>query len=379
MLEPMQKYLVVALRLAWLIALIFSVALFVHYLDPANSGYCSGRSGCEAVRRSGFGYFFGQTWLNLPLIGVVAFSAALTLTFVSMPPRLSAWLLGGAAVLGGLAALGFVALQALVIGAYCWLCMVVDIAAIVAGVVGAMLLKYHQAEQRELLARWASAAVCGLLALAPVGLWQFKPSLPLPPGVEALYVPGKINVVEFADFECPYCRTMHRVFTRLNREYGDRVNFHQLHMPLPGHVHAMRAAAAAVCAENVGKGSEMKELLFTRSLDDDSPIKHAKTLNLDVVEFERCIDSAATAQRIERDKAIILNGGFRGLPTTFVGRQRIVGWRVYPAMKEAYEAAASGEDGRFEMPPWLFLGVLGAAAVGLGIAGRVRRNSLASP
>lgn len=378
MAHAIQKYLVALLRAFWLIALIFSVALFVHYLDPANSGFCSGRSGCEAVRRSEYSYLLGKTWLNLPLLGVVSFSAALTLTFVPMSTSLRARLLGVAATLGGAMALVFVILQAAVIGAFCWLCMVVDSAAIVAGGVGVWLFLRRNVEQREPLALWAGASLCVLLGLVPIGLWQLKPSLPIPPGVEKLYVAGKINVVEFADFECPYCRTMHAIFERLNKEYGDRVNFHQLHMPLPGHAHAMRAAAAAVCAENVGKGHEMADLLFTRTLNEEAPMKHAKALNLDLAEFERCMDSAKTLRRIEHDKEIILNGGFRGLPTTFVGQQRIVGWRVYPAMKEAYEAALASDGGRgLELPPWLFMSLVGALSVVIGVVGRARGNTLA--
>lgn len=373
-----QKYLVLALRSLWLIALVFSVALFVHYLDPANSGYCSGRSGCEAVRRSGYSYFLGQTWLNLPLFGVLSFSAGVTLSWVPLPRVPRAKLLGLGAALGGVLAIVFVVLQAAVIGAFCWLCMVVDTAAILAGGVGVWLFVRRNVEQREPLRVWAGALISLALALAPIGLWQFRPSLPIPEGVAKLYVPGKINVVEFADFECPYCRTMHGIFTRLNREYGDRVNFHQLHMPLPGHAHAMRAATAAVCAEKMGKGHEMKDLLFTRALDDEAPLEHAKALGLDITEFERCLDSAAAARRVEQDKEIILNGGFRGLPTTFVGSQRIVGWRVYPAMKEAYEAALQADGGKgLELPPWLFLTLVGGFVVVVGVLGRQRANTLA--
>jgi protein-disulfide isomerase len=376
--SAVQKSLLTLLRVAWLVALVFSVALYVHYLDPANSGYCSGRSGCEAVRRSAYSYFLGQAWLNLPLLGVVSFSAAFTLSMVPLKRPLRSLLLGSAALLGGCLAAVFVGLQALVIDAYCWLCMVVDSSAIVAGVFGALLIAKRNVQQSEPLTPWATASIAGLLALAPVGLWQFRPGLPIPEGVAKLYVPGKINVVEFADFECPYCRTMHPILARLNREYGDRVNFHQLHMPLPGHPHSMSAAAAAVCAENVGKGHEMKDLLFTRALDERAPREHAQALGLDLETFDHCVNSAATVRRIEEDKEIILNGGFRGLPTTFVGDQRLVGWRVYPALKEAYEAAAAGGGKGIVLPPWLFLTLVGATALGLGVLGRAGRNRLAT-
>jgi predicted DsbA family dithiol-disulfide isomerase len=140
----------------------------------------------------------------------------------------------------------------------------------------------------------------------------------------------------------------------------------------------MKAAAAAVCAENEGQGDEMKHRLFTRALNDEAPFLHARALGLDSAKFEACVDSSATLRRIEADKAILFEGGFRGLPTTFVGEQRIVGWRVYPAMKEAYELAAQKDGSRaFEIPQWLFITLIGAAAVGVGVAGRSRGNGLA--
>jgi protein-disulfide isomerase len=148
-------------------------------------------------------------------------------------------------------------------------------------------------------------------------------------------------------------------------------------MPLPGHEHAMTAASAAVCAEAQGKEVEMKRLLFTRAFVDDFANKHAKDLQLDLPEFETCMDSATTAQRIEADRKILREAGFRGLPTTFVGHQRILGWRVYPEMKEAYETALLGDTPFHLSPVAYWLGVV-AAVAGLSWAGRTRGNGVAA-
>jgi protein-disulfide isomerase/uncharacterized membrane protein len=365
-----QRWLLTSLRFFALVALVFSVALFVHYLDPANSGYCSGKSGCEAVRRSGYSYFFGLTYLNFPLLGVVSFSAVLTLSFVPMPVRLRAQLLGGAAVVGAVLALGFIGLQAFAIGAFCWLCMVVDSAAVIAGVCGALLFRYRDVAQREALKAWSLIAIGALFALAPIALWQTKPPPPIPPAVLALYQPGKINVVEFADYQCPYCRTMYTILKRLNREFGDKVNFHQLHMPLPNHEHALGAAAAAVCAERQGKGREMKDLLFTAHLDEDAAEQHASALALDLGQFRTCVKSSETSKRINDDKQILMKAEFRGLPTTFIGNQRIVGWRLYPALKEAYEAALR-DSAPLSLPNWLFWSLFSAVLLALAYLGRL--------
>lgn len=373
----LKHYTLALFRALVLIALVFSVALYVHYLDPANSGFCSGRSGCEAVRHSEYSYLFGEPALNLPLVGVVSFSVLFTFSLLPMRAESRGKLLGACAALGALSAVAFIVIQAVVIDAFCWLCMVVDGSAIAAGICGAALWMQGNTPQRPVLNTWAWAAAAGVLVIAPIGSWQTRPGLAIPEGVSRLYQPGKINVVEFADFQCSYCRTMYRIFDRLNREYGERVNFHQLHMPLPGHGHSMTAASAAVCAEAQGKDAEMKRLLFTRALVDDFARKHAEELQLDMSAFEECLDSAATAQRIEADRTILREAGFTGLPTTFVGQQRIVGWRVYPAMKEAYEAALL-DEAPFSVPPIAYWIGVAVALAGLSWAGRSRGNGVAA-
>ena len=61
-----------------------SAALYVHYLNPADSDFCGPASGCEAVRRSGISYFFGSRFISLPLFALVAFSALLGPVFGAM-------------------------------------------------------------------------------------------------------------------------------------------------------------------------------------------------------------------------------------------------------------------------------------------------------
>src|SRR4051794_26621938 len=129
-----------ATQLCVCVALLGSSALYVHYLDPAGSDFCGLRSGCEAVRRSGLSYFFGSTYLSLPLFSLLAQLLLLALSLRRGRARAEALRQGGlralwalpevtlfaAAGLGGMLALGLIAYQALVLGQYCWLCLVVD-------------------------------------------------------------------------------------------------------------------------------------------------------------------------------------------------------------------------------------------------------------
>src|SRR3954468_12816825 len=67
------------------VALGLSSALYVHYLNPADSAFCGLHSGCEAERKSGLAYFFGSRYLSLPLVSLIAYSIVLGLSL--RPPQ----------------------------------------------------------------------------------------------------------------------------------------------------------------------------------------------------------------------------------------------------------------------------------------------------
>src|SRR6185295_10178174 len=135
-----------ATQLCVCVALLGSAALYVHYLDPADSDFCGLRSGCEAARQSGLSYFFGSAYISLPLFSVLAQLLLLALSLRRGRPRAEAlrqsglgalWALPeltlfAAAGLGGILALSLISYQALVLGQYCWLCLVVDVSALLA-------------------------------------------------------------------------------------------------------------------------------------------------------------------------------------------------------------------------------------------------------
>ncbi|HEX6272576.1 MAG TPA: vitamin K epoxide reductase family protein, partial [Polyangiaceae bacterium] len=121
------------LRLALLLALAASAALTIDYLST-NPAFCAGAGGCRDVRRSGFSYL-GP--VPLPAFGLLAFASVLSLSLGSPALRRAAnWLAVLGAVLGG----ALIVVQALVVRAFCWLCMVADVSAIVAGAAGLALV-----------------------------------------------------------------------------------------------------------------------------------------------------------------------------------------------------------------------------------------------
>ena len=334
------------LRLALLFALAASSALAIDYLS-SNPAFCSGTSGCGDVRRSGWGYV-GR--VPVPALGVVAFAALLSLSLG--PPALRRFT-AYAAMLGALVAGALIVVQALVIHAFCWLCLVVDVAAIVAGAAGvALVVKRLEGSEasdpsKEPLARWAWGTLGALAVAAPV-LWPaLRPAADLPAGVRERQVAGKINVVEFVDFECPFCRMFHPTLKKIVKEYGDRVHFVRLDLPLESHARARGAAKAHLCADEQQAGDRMAEALFeAEDLTSEGLVTVAKAVGLDLPRFEHCIAAPRTEQRLVAVENILRDAGMlQGLPTTFVGNAMLVGAQDDVALRDAFERAARGGGG----------------------------------
>lgn len=374
------------------VALAASAALYVHYLSPLDSGYCGPSSGCEAARRSGLGYFFGSRYVSLPLFSLLAFSALLGLSLRrgepgSQPgpekagrrgplgalwhdPSLTLFAASGAGAVLGLALMGY---QAFVLEEYCWLCMVVDVAAFGCAVFAFLVARAVRKTAEPALSplrAGAWAMIAGLIVAGPLVWDAIKPAPPVPSAIAALYQPGKINVVEFADFECPYCRRLHSLLGPLLAEYGDAVHFVRAHRPLSNHQHADHAARAAICAEAQGKGEAMANGLFELKLSAKSISRLAESLRLDPIAFDRCLPSAATNAVLEHDAALLPDGELRGLPTTYVGNVQFVGLPTEAALRDALDRARS----RPTVAPsgTVYAAVLGGLIALVGFFGRRR-------
>lgn len=349
------------LRVAALVAMAASAALAIEYRSFEPS-FCGVDSGCAALRQTDLAYLWGL--LPLPDVGLLGAAAIFGLS-LTRARALSGWLALGAAVTG----LGLLAYQSFVIGRFCWLCITVDLASIAMGVGGGMLALGSRAQrsadpasERSRLSVWAWGALGVLAIVAPV-LWpSAKPNLPVPEVIRAHYAPGKINVVEFADFECPFCRALHHRLKDLLEPYGDRINFVRLNLPLDRHPHAHGAALAAICAEPSGKAGALSEFLFTtEDLSPQSIQEEAERLGIPGKEFEACVKSAETEKRLARESQILRDIGFEGLPTTYIASERIVGAQSDETFQDALVRAAEG-GGKRGVPGWAYLLIVAVIA-----------------
>lgn len=352
------------LRALVLVALGTSVALFIDYVSVSPS-FCGPDSGCSAVRSSGFGYVAG---IPVPAFGILGFAFLFALTLGKSDVLRS--LVRPTAYFGAATAVVLIGLQAK-IGHFCVLCLIVDVCAVSLGVVAYVSSK-APAPKRDLLGvgAWILLAI---LAIATPYVWsRVKPNPTLPPAIARLYQPGKINIVEFADFECPFCRLLHPTLKKLMAERPGKVHFVRLNMPLSRHPNAMDAAKGAVCGEEQGKKEEMADALFeSEDLTPKGVQRIAATLHLDVSKFKECVANPNTQARIEREQQILRDAGFQGLPTTYVGGVMIVGAQDEAVFREAMDDAARGQSGG-GVPASLFALLVAAAVAGTIWFGRER-------
>lgn len=128
-----------------------------------------------------------------------------------------------------------------------------------------------------------------------------------------------VTVVEFSDFQCPYCRSASATVRQLVERYGDRVRIVFKHLPLSIHPNAFKAAQASVCAAEQGRFWEYHDRLFaTEELALPALTETAQGLGLDLRRFSGCMQSEASAEAVREDMREASRLGLRGAPTFFV-------------------------------------------------------------
>ena len=155
-----------------------------------------------------------------------------------------------------------------------------------------------------------------------------------------------VTLVEFTDYQCPYCRAFHKkAFVELKKSYIDtgKLRFISRDLPMEMHADAPMAAEAARCAGDQGKYWEIRESLFSNpaSLNRETVLKYAGDLALNVETFRDCLDHEKYKAQIERDASDAASIGIDGTPTFVLGKSsgdtvegiRLVGARPYASFE----------------------------------------------
>jgi protein-disulfide isomerase len=136
-----------------------------------------------------------------------------------------------------------------------------------------------------------------------------------------------ITIVEFSDFECPYCSKAEPTVKALLAKYPDKIRLVYRDFPLPMHPRAPKAAEAAHCAGDQGKYWEMHEKLFANSqkLEVTDLKAYARTVGVDGAKFDRCLDSDEKKPVVEKNKKAGEDAGVTGTPAFFINGRPISG------------------------------------------------------
>jgi len=146
---------------------------------------------------------------------------------------------------------------------------------------------------------------------------------------------AKVQIVEFSDFQCPFCSRVTPTLDQVRKEYGDQVSISFKHLPLPMHSKAPEAHAAAQAAHLQGKFWEMHDLIFAnqRELSRDKYIEYAGQLKLDVARFEKDMDSKPVKAQIEADTKQAGSLGVTGTPSLFINGRFLSGAQPFSSFK----------------------------------------------
>lgn len=193
----------------------------------------------------------------------------------------------------------------------------------------------HIRELRRTKAR--AAFVENLRKEAKINILLMPPSANVE--IAKAYSSGSLNapvvLVEFADYECPYCQKVNPQIQQLKKEYGDNLTVIYKDFPLPMHHGSEKAAEASRCAGEQGKFWEYHDVLFySRLIDVDALKEHARVLNLDGDRFDTCLDSGKQASAVKQDLDEAKSLGLTGTPSFFVNGHFFSGVVDYAALKD---------------------------------------------
>lgn len=157
---------------------------------------------------------------------------------------------------------------------------------------------------------------------------------------------ASVTIIEFSDFQCPYCRRVQPALKKLMKEYEGRVKLVFRDFPLRRiHPQAQKAAEAAQCAADQNKFWPYHDKLFaTSSLFPHDLKNYAKELGLDTKQFDACLDSNKHAQEVEKDLKDGEKAGVSATPSFFVNGQPLSGAASYERFQELVEAALTNNQ-----------------------------------
>lgn len=153
-------------------------------------------------------------------------------------------------------------------------------------------------------------------------------------------VDAPVTLVEFSDFQCPYCARLAPVVKRIAGEYPGQVRVVFRQFPLRSiHAHAQKAAEASLCAFDQDRFWEMHDALFAdiKKLEPEDLTARARKLNLDLEAFSQCLESGKYAATVQQDLEDGMAAGVSGTPAVFINGRVLKGSKPYDGIKKMVE------------------------------------------
>ena len=157
------------------------------------------------------------------------------------------------------------------------------------------------------------------------------------------YESARVTIVEYSDYECPFCKKMQPAIQQLKKEYPGKVKWVFKSFPLPFHKKAFKAHIASLCAQKQDRFFEYHFKLFNKSpeLGEQELLSTASESNLNMKQFNECIKDK-NDELGERVKADIEEGaslGVNGTPTIFINNRPVSGYMNYNELKSEIDKA----------------------------------------
>ena len=192
------------------------------------------------------------------------------------------------------------------------------------------IFSYMKEQKKEELVQ---AYVAKLTKNSPVEVYFKKPKSNIQVEVgDSPWTGGesaKVTVVEFSDFQCPFCGRAAKTVTEVRKKYGNKIKLVFKQFPLPMHHDAQPAAEASMCVyeQNHEKFWKFHDLAFANQekLGTEELVKHAKAVGADEKKFKECFDAHKFAEYVKKEQAYGEKLGVRSTPTFFINGQLLSG------------------------------------------------------
>jgi len=207
----------------------------------------------------------------------------------------------------------------------------------------AQLTGYLQ-EERRVLRRVAFLDELKEKTSVKILLEPFRLEVPAGNGPRLGLATAPVEIVEYSDFECPYCARGADTLNLVLEQYGDQISFVFRHYPLPFHQHANMAAQAASCAGDQGEFYAYHDLLFdnANALTQEDLIQYARESGVNEKPFTACLTSQKHAETVARDLAAGQRLGVTGTPAFFVNGRPLLGAQPLEAFVKVIDEELAG-------------------------------------